>query len=1423
MLAMSLPSGPGSGVAADAGMRATSASDAARVRIHPTLLRTSEDAPDTQVTVHAYVMDGTDLSAYIPDGLTRAWASPNGITAITGTLKARDAVKAAGVEGVIAIEPARGAYEPSSQPADGSPAMYLDGDLVDNMARAVQRQREPGITAGQEQAAETDTEPTGWGDVLNTHHSTLAWEAGFTGAGVAVMANDSGIDFAHPDLIGRWATVDNPDSPYAGWPMQFDANSMYLFARDMVLGEANIASGNGHYADTSTVVTAEDATYQPLDADEPRGFIVTGTSQSGEYHIGTHPDISLRPWSFIVRGEEPPLIEVEGVEQFDPTAGERPAVLVVDEQAAGVYDTVYVDLDFDNDFSDEKPATKESPVSAADWWGAYDPALEDFAPEPDGYYDISGGLVYWVSDGVNPVPASDWWWGLGIAGNGAADEGEPGNGNLVLFSVNDYLQSPAGNHGQLVASAIAAGGVIDGDSMDMALESEKIGGISPPYKPADAGGMVWGAGQDVKLVSAGDFYSYGGVDAFVFAALGYDGIPGTLDDVQIINNSWGSSAVHNDGWDPSSRIIDALTRTVNPTLLVIFAVGNGAPGFGTVTSPAPPSGLNVGASTEHGSTGWDLVTEENLQNGGPSPAPGADQITYGDVSSFSGRGPGARGTAGVQIVASGSRASGDVPVNEALSGVNAWTTWGGTSRSAPVVAGNAALVYQAFRDTFGFWPNYEIMKMLLMSGATDLNSDAFLQGAGSVNAIRSVNLATGDGGTFVWPYEWRVGDYHGENWSGFANITHPGTTYEQWFQVSNPTDQTIHLTVNDHWVQKVGEWEEEWTSAPIDQEPITLVDGEPNETEIDWDTPHYLWDVSEHVPDDADMVVFRVNYDQAHFDPASSFQWEQTNAWYLLGYDWTDLNGDGNLWVDADGDGIVDYGEIDHGEYLRTEYANNRANNLTLTVQTPDERLHDGLFLGLQHSQARPDVPRTPMTIHMDFYKRVDMPWMTVDSFGHALSQTSEGGQLSVPALSTGRIKVTVDVPGDAPVGLYEAGLTFSDGFRDTNVPVVINVASNRHNINAGAQDLNPYDSAAYYNNNEVYGAQSWRWRPESGDWRFYFADLPPDPGLFESKMPDGSYYYLADVEWGQLPTDVDAHIFSPALDEFSEGEFPYFGPYTLVPSASSNLAYVGEGIYLPNTTSGANREIIAAPYAPGLNAVALHNTNYSGQAPAEEVSLNTGVLGVSESPIVVNTQPGDSYSIEVSVMSSLDLSGLTVEGFGLSTPDVQTGVPILQDNPNDPTTASFSQTISLEHAGLLDIQTTGAEGDDIDLFLLYDFNGDGAFDFNTELISASTTPTAEESIRILLPLDGDYQLLVHGWAIPAGESAFDLLINAVQGNAIQTSNAPEGQISPNRLYTFNVDFDTTGLAPGSYTGVITLGPPEGPSAVQVFVEYMIE
>ena len=96
----------------------------------------------------------------------------------------------------------------------------------------------------------------------------------------------------------------------------------------------------------------------------------------------------------------------------------------------------------------------------------------------------------------------------------------------------------------------------------------------------------------------------------------------------------------------------------------------------------------MGASTQFGGTGWDSIKDYS-------------QVVDNDVMVWSDRGPGATGTPGVDVVADGAYSPGDATLNTVLDGRIAWATWGGTSRSTPVAAGAAALVYQAWREAHG--------------------------------------------------------------------------------------------------------------------------------------------------------------------------------------------------------------------------------------------------------------------------------------------------------------------------------------------------------------------------------------------------------------------------------------------------------------------------------------------------------------------------------------------------------------------------------------------------------------------------------------------------------------------------------------------------------------------------------------------------
>ena len=73
--------------------------------------------------------------------------------------------------------------------------------------------------------------------------------------------------------------------------------------------------------------------------------------------------------------------------------------MVVDPNTAGVYDTIYVDLNDDYDFSDEKPVTQGVAAVWRDLNG-------------DGYVDLSGGMPYYISDGATKIPGGPTSFGV---------------------------------------------------------------------------------------------------------------------------------------------------------------------------------------------------------------------------------------------------------------------------------------------------------------------------------------------------------------------------------------------------------------------------------------------------------------------------------------------------------------------------------------------------------------------------------------------------------------------------------------------------------------------------------------------------------------------------------------------------------------------------------------------------------------------------------------------------------------------------------------------------------------------------------------------------------------------------------------------------------------------------------------------------
>jgi hypothetical protein len=303
------------------------------------------------------------------------------------------------------------------------------------------------------------------------------------------------------------------------------------------------------------------------------------------------------------------------------------------------------------------------------------------------------------------------------------------NGDHVIFDKQNFTGRGWGGAAQEAfgdASSIAAQG-------SQVYDLSQIANPNAPL-PKNCNVRVRGMAPDASLALMNVFADGNALNSTLLQGIDY---AVTQDNVNVLNESFGFDPMPETARDTVVAANDAATAA---GVTVVASSGDQGP-EGTVGSPADdPHVIDAAGSTAFRvlqQLGWDGAT---LDNG---------RWYSNQISTFSSGGVTPTGRT-PDVVATAER--GWIACSKDLTtypdcvmrdgGKTNVFPFGGTSESAPLVSGEAALVVQAYKDTHhGKAPTPALVKQLITSTASDLGDPADEQGAGQFNALAAVQAA----------------------------------------------------------------------------------------------------------------------------------------------------------------------------------------------------------------------------------------------------------------------------------------------------------------------------------------------------------------------------------------------------------------------------------------------------------------------------------------------------------------------------------------------------------------------------------------------------------------------------------------------------------------------------------------------------------
>jgi hypothetical protein len=1056
-------------------------------------------------------------------------------------------------------------------------------------------------------------------------------------------------------------------------------------------------------------------------------------------------------------------------------------VLVVDSERPRDYDTVYVDMNVDNVFDSQDVILTRDYPTAL----YYDSVIDK---------NYSGGIMYFISDGFSPIPYSEPYTERRKETDSEFKNIIPPNGDIVTFIGEFFIDEDTREkaaHGTRLASLIAAQGN---------WQHSQVKGVAPGAKFV----VLANTRENIE-------------DSWWFAIQGYDGLKATGDEAQLVLNAFNYPRVIEKGWDTFSRLADYISMIKsNETSLFVGPGGDYGWGYGTISSPnAAPGIVTVGRAS-----GFDRH--------------------YGDVEISSSRGPTSVGISKPDVMTIG--------LTETLNPLylaQPDNLLKGGDVSSAITVGALALIYEAYKANHGVFPTATQAKEILMSGSDDMNNDPLSQGAGFINATRSVSIAIGNGGVSLSPSTLAFGDFHGTEYASFTNILSAGDVDVKTFTVTNNGNSAISATLDTTIYNKTGEY---YLSN------YTVADNYALDREI------VFWINSSGIFKVADEGVFNIYEQVVPFDSAlwtgaellkitaySSYD-KMTNvasvsatgtATYFKNYsytmdiyDWT-MNA-----MNTSFPSLQYLGDL----YLMTE-AYNAANVLLgvdpmtnvmeARIKDPASRIDDGLVVSLSAFDDPPDKTYF-WEFLIEVYEKTDWPWLT-------LNPTTIP---SISAFSSQTFSATLQVPQDAKVGSYEGSIQVTNGGTGevTTVPLIANIAISSPDLEFGGVS----GTSDLYDNNRIFGGYDKGMRgstrlsrPYTGDWRFYYFDIP-DAGIYKSA---GLKLWI-EGNWTLKPSDMDFYVLGRVgtPDDVSR-----YGPYFLKVVGKSEEAK--EPGYETNTNMSS--EVIAFDMKTGINVLALHGVILNGSKPFEFVFGGGGGWIQVTPPEIKERRPVRYGEKDMRMISNLEFpEGVTATAVGPAITESFKEVQIEQDYQTwwawdnwgeFLQRGSYSYIVNVSNVFILDVHIVGDDkAPDLDLGV---FREDDPPDGKLELeevkdihlvkIGGSkwdydADVDADERVVWINPPDGQYIIKVLGFDIKGKFGHFDIDISLTLGGGEKgywieetwpddVIVGTETGLNPYTTVDFSLNWNLAGSTPpGEYGGAVMIGTPSAPAIVIV-------